>query len=179
MHKVEDRALVTPKLLRRFELESGRPEFWALIQTREGKWLSHGHGLAPDALQQQVAKDIVGCLNKKLHHDGAWVWLYCDPPKPQPNVFHLVDPGVWYDRFVIMWMDRDGDVQFPIQFDRPFPEYVMEGPDGMIEACEAGWKMWKLYMRDILQPTADQMEKSALLSTVGASVLPSAVKVLH
>jgi hypothetical protein len=177
MHKVEDRALVTPKLLRRFELEANGPAFWALMQNREGTFLSHGHGPEPDALQQQVAKDLIGCLNKKLNHDGAWVWVYCDPPKA-PVLAISVDPGVWYDRFVIMWMDRDGDVQFPIEFSRPFPEYIMEGPDPMIEACEAGWSMWKLHMRDILAPTEDQMSKSALLSTVGASVLP-AVRVLH
>jgi hypothetical protein len=163
MHKVEDRAIITPTLLRRFELEARSPYHWALIQTRDGKWLKHGHGQTPDALQQQVAKDMVGVLNKKLHHDGAWVWLYCDPPanENRPTAL-LVDPGVMYDRFVILWMDQDGDVQFPIEFSRPFEEYIMEGPDPMIETCEAGWKSWKHFMRDVLAPKPDQMIKRAL-----------------
>src|SRR5688572_23098744 len=124
MHKVEDRALITPLLLRRFAAEAQSPYYWALIQTKERNFLSHGHGPTPDAMIQQFATDVIGALNRKLHHDGAWVILFCDPTKAEnDNTFQAQpDVGAAYGRFVLLWMDADGDVQCPIMFDRPFYE---------------------------------------------------------
>ena len=41
-----------------------------------------------------------------------------------------------------MWMDRDGDAQFSIEFDRDFTLYHGPGPDPMLEKCEAAWQNW-------------------------------------
>jgi hypothetical protein len=168
MHKVEDGAIITPTLLRRFELEATSPFYWALIQTKDRNLLSHGHGPTPDAMIQRFATDVLNALNRKLHHDGAWVIVFCDPSQAEnDNTFAgKADLGAAYGRFVLLWMDADGDVQFPIMMDRPFHEYVAEGLHSLMECAEAGWKSWKHFMRDVLAPKPEQMIKRALGETV-------------
>ena len=157
MHKVPDHALITPTLLRRLEDEAGG-RYWALLQNSESKLIEHATGPAIVADQKMFAADMIPALNKHLHHDGAWLIVFCDPA---PGTFVPI-AGTNYGRFVIMWMDKDGDVQFPIEFDRDFTFYLIEGPDLMLEKCEAAWQNWKWAMKAIIQPKEGQTFKRAL-----------------
>lgn len=172
MHKVEEKALVTPALLRRFQMEGRGLPFWGLIQTSEGKFLEHATGPDPIGLQRQVACDIVGALNKHLDHDGCWLWLYADPGQALPV---SIEPGTEYGRFVIMWMDQDGDIQFPIEFDRPFIEYCAEGPDPMMEKCEGAWNTWRWAMKEVPDAKDSQTFKRALSEGASASTMRAAL----
>lgn len=157
MHKVPDRALITPTLLRRLEDEAGGL-YWALLQNSESKLIEHSTGPAIISDQKMLAVDLVPALNKHLHHDGAWLIVFCDPA---PGAFVPVS-GSNYGRFVIMWMDRDGDAQFSIEFDRDFTLYLVEGPDPMLEKCEAAWQNWNWAMKTVIQPREGQTFKRAL-----------------
>lgn len=175
MHKVPDHALITAELIARCGQEAsqssktiladGKPRkialpglFSAVLETSEGKPMQFGSGPQLCAEQAMYAIAMVQGLNKHLHHDGCWMFCFCNPD-PAPVV--LVT-GVEYGRFVILWMDADGDVQFGIECDSPFDEYLIEGPDPRIEKAEKAWRQWKHFMREVLDPQPDELYKKAL-----------------
>jgi hypothetical protein len=180
MHKVPDHALVTEELIARLGAEASQqtiselvPDehgvkqlrkralpgpFCAVLETGSGQPQQFGSGPQLCAEQGMLAIDMVKALNRELHHDGCWLFCFCNP-SPQPIV--LVT-GVEYGRFVILWMDQDGDVQFSYECDRPFELYLIEGPLPLMEKCEKAWQQWHLYMRQVLDPQPDELYKKAL-----------------
>jgi hypothetical protein len=168
MHKVSDRALMTPLLLKRFGAEAlltaNDPRYWACLISSEGNFIEHQSGAEPMPEQRMFAADMVTALNKHLHHDGAWLIEFTDPVS-----LGSVRTDAMYQRFVIMWMDADGDVQFPIEDERPFNEVLIDGPDAMIEKCEAAWSAWK-WQSKVLDLKPNQTRKAALLSTVSGAI---------
>lgn len=167
MHKVTDRALITPLLLRRFEAEArlgnDDPRFWACLITDEGVLVEHQTGQNPIPEQKMFGADMVTVLNRHLHHDGAWLIEFTDPTSMGPINTAL------YQKFIIFWMDKDGDVQFPIEDDRAFHEVLANGPDAMIEKCEGAWQTWS-WQSKVLDLKEHQTTKKALLSTVSRTV---------
>lgn len=133
--------------------------FRAVIEAEGGQRLEFGTGPALMMEQRMLAEDLVTALNKHLHHDGCWMFSFCDPA-PKSKI--QIGSGREYGRFVILWMDRDGDIQFPIECSRPFHVYLTEGPNALIEKCEKAYQQWFLYMRTILDPQPDELYKRAL-----------------
>lgn len=114
--------------------------FRCVIQAEGGHVLEFGTGPALMAVQRMVSEDMVVALNRHLHHDGCWLFNFAAPEDAHPVA--VVD-GRLYRRFAILWMDKDGDIQFAIDCERPFEKTCEEGPDALIEKCEMAHKFWR------------------------------------
>lgn len=135
--------------------DNGQPGgIWFVLRRNSGAMQSvKGMNLlmAPHPAQQMWAMDMAKALNRHLHHDGFWVVGFTNPP---PNAFMLggivLDDEPIYERWFILWVDKDGDPQFTIENDDDFNETLMVHPDSQIEQCETAWQKWKQHMRDTL-----------------------------
>lgn len=88
-------------------VESPGLDFWIGTYTADGRWIycsSSADGYQPQAYRQQYARDVVRHLNRVIANGGAWL-------------------GGWVRggrEFYLLWKDADGDIQIPIECDKPF-----------------------------------------------------------
>lgn len=110
-HKVPDEWLLS-RLVPWFFAETMSTRIWVCYQSETGKWgrwmLNPDLG-PPTRDRQYYAERAVAYLNANYNFDGAWVaaWL-----------------GDEWRTFYLLWKDRDGDIQIPIE-------------------CELGWRVIK------------------------------------
>lgn len=172
MTKLADDILITPALLRRFhaeaELEGGDGRYYAIVRCQDGKILAHHPG-APLLMPEQAlwAGDVITLLNRELHHDGAWVVVFTHPIPPQlDHVLH--DPRHWeYGRYVLLWLDRDGDVQIPYEWVKgesellDWADVMLAGIECVGHKCEGAWQTWHMLMRQVIDPQEGETYKRA------------------
>jgi hypothetical protein len=164
MARIDDDTLITPTLLRRFAAEStmegGNGQHHAFIERSNGVLLDHNPG-SPECLGEQLmfAADVLRKLNRELHHDGAWVMVYTHPAEPAEGSVIFVNGGNReYRRFVLLWLDQDGDVQIPIDWVKgeselaDFPDCLIAGIEYWMQLCENAWDLWHTHMRQVLEP---------------------------
>lgn len=151
MHKLDDRTLITPLLLRRFraegEFEGANGLYAAYIQKSDGNFLRCNYICKGGMLEQMFAEDMLNVLNRNIAHDGAWVVVYTHfaPPRPPEaeGVFH---------RVAFLWMDKDGDVKFTVERDQPLHQLIAEVTlDDLVNQCEAAWglRRWSDQVLDV------------------------------
>lgn len=164
--------VVTPLLLRRFLLEahvedasgeSIEPRFegdvppapyYAIVKRDDGDlavW--HPYGPALDDMQMLFSHDVLRRLNKDLHHDGAWVivWTNPAPPPPMDSLGVLVNPRARdYRRYALIWMDKDADPQFTIEWHegitsdfKTFEDVLIAGAVSLMHRAESAWGLWE------------------------------------
>ena len=99
------------------------------------------NGPQPADEQRMFGMDMIGALNRSLHRDGAWVIVFTDPVREGA----IIDLSAkWlYTRWVILWLDTDGDVQFPVENEDLLENVLAVGPDHWIEQCEIAWNLWE------------------------------------
>jgi hypothetical protein len=156
---------VSPTLLRRFELEGqyeeGDGRHYACILRENNDLIAH-HPYSPsiEAHQMLWARDMLVRLNKELHHDGAWVACFTHPSRlTEPEV--MADGGHReYRRVCLLWLDKDGDVQFTwdwladhIADVRDFATLMLHGPHWVMQQLEEAHRLWS-----IAQETLDLQE---------------------
>lgn len=168
MHHLDDTIMITPALIRRFHdeahMDQGPGAFVAFMQRSNGQFLVNApsDNFTIDPNQTIFAQDVLTALNRQLHHGGAWVIVFTHP-LPMRSAIEVTE----YGRFVLMWMDMDGDVQFPFEWEhgageeRDFADVLMSGKDSWLNRCETAWQTWQLHMRQILAPKPDQLVKAA------------------
>lgn len=143
MHKLDDNTLITPLLLRRFraeaEFDGADGRYVAFMQKSDGGFLGHSYMCRAGMLERLFAEDMLVALNKHITHDGAWVIIFTHYEQPKPPMAE----GVFH-RFVLLWMDKDGDVKFPLECPTPLHK-VMETAtiDNWIDQCEGAWILWR------------------------------------
>lgn len=161
MHKLDENRLVTPALLKRFhaeaECEGGDGRFAAFIQRSNGEIISHDNGPRADPRCLVFTMEILGALNRHLHHDGAWVIVFTHWKAP---VIPMQD-GV-HQRFVLLWMDGDGDVQFPLEWVGGIDRAVEFGGYNWSQHAASAWHLWHHVMRVVLDPQEGETYKRAL-----------------
>jgi hypothetical protein len=160
MTTLDDRTLINPDLLRRFELEGqfegadGR--YYALIRRQDGNLLAH-HPTGPQVDPQQMlwGGRVLGLLNRELHHDGAWVLVFTHPKPPEWSR-PIDDPKHWlYDRYCLLWIDEDGDVQFTVEWSKgdgelyDFTDVIFAGIESTVAKCDGAWQTWHTMMRQV------------------------------
>jgi len=175
MPMLDDDRLITKALLRRFaaegEILKGDGRHYAFIRRDNGEITTH-NPYSPEIIGEQTmfAVDVLNKLNRELHHNGAWVIVFTDP-KPadmQNGLAVLARSGeAEYSRYVILWLDEDGDVQIPIEWvenecePRDFAGVLATGLENIIGLCEGGWELWNLHMRKVLEPGQGELYKRA------------------
>jgi hypothetical protein len=164
--------VLTPTLLRRFELEAefegGDGRHYALIQRNDGSLLSH-HPASPavEPFQAIWAANVLRLLNRELHHDGAWCVVFTHPKPPKlENIFQDAKHAQ-YARYVLLWLDRDGDVHIPFEWMegtcelRTFSDIMIAGVVSTAQKCELAWEIWHDTMIKTLEPREGQTFKRA------------------
>lgn len=165
--------LLSPLLLRRFELEAlaedGNGQYYACILRQDGDLVVH-HPLGPplDVVQLMWARDLLALLNRELHHDGAWVIVFTHPQPPSIEQVAAATAHRSYARYALIWLDADGDPQFTQEWQqnitsdlRDFACVVEQGLEAVAAKAEACWRLWHLCMREVIDPTPDQLFKRA------------------
>jgi hypothetical protein len=164
MHRLESKTLVTVALLRRFEAEAADygGVYLAYIEKRDGTFLDHASPGAPAMShdQQMMALDILHRLNADLAHDGAWVCMAIGP-KPAGILMPLANPAVDYAILMYLWMDAEGDVRFPVEFEDTVANMARKGILYWLEQAENAWRTWKGLMIDVLDPKPNQQHARA------------------
>jgi hypothetical protein len=169
---IADDDLLTPALLRRFEaeayLEGGNGQHYAFVRLSDGRLLAHHPG-SPQIIAEQTmwADDVLHKLNRELHHDGAWVVVFTAPGAAADGCAIFAQPGyIEYARYCLMWVDKDGDVQFSIEWVRnesdllDFTDVLMAGIESTMAKCEAAWETWVM-QRKVMDPQQGQTFKRA------------------
>ena len=85
-------------------------DWWLTSFTGDGKQVcaSSRPNFIPCAEKQERAKSICRYINKHANNGGAWLAGYLSKDLPQ--------------EFYLLWKDRDGDIQIPIEFPQSFEE---------------------------------------------------------
>lgn len=173
MHRIMDDILINTVVLKRFEaeaeLEEGDGRFYALIHRRDGRFLAHNPiGPELDGSQSMFAQDLLRRLNRELHHDGAWAIVFTHPrPDDLPGHALLASVPWQYARFAIIFIDRDGDPAFTLEWvqgdgdEFDFADVMLSGIESWCDRCETAWQSWRHLMHDVLDPAEGQTFRRA------------------
>lgn len=167
-HHLTDDILITPTLIRRFELEAieeGGEEgrYFAIIQRDGGDFVSHNPvswNIVPEQLV--FARDMLTLLNRECGHAGAWVIVFT-----HPEVDQLAKVHAEYQRFAFIWLDSDGDPAFTLDWlngeseELDFADVLLSGSEAWADKLETAWQQWKMLMRDVIDPAEGQTFKRA------------------
>lgn len=169
-HKLPDETLITPALIRRFEaeaeLEDGNGQYFAIMQKGDGSYLEH-NPYSPEAelLHTGWVRDALALLNRELHHDGAWVACFT-----HPGPRDILQRYTAYNRCCWIWLDRDGDPQFTLDWVKDghwqtcdFEDVVIAGTVSQGHRCEMAWISYAAMMRsDMLDAKPEHQYRRAL-----------------
>ena len=98
-HSLRDEWLMA-RLSAWFNVDVESPKVWIAVLHEGGKWFYWSKsGGQPPVDKRDYARRVVSFLNKECHHDGAWLGGWTDEG---------------FKRFYLLFKDRDGDIQFPI-----------------------------------------------------------------
>lgn len=104
-----------------------------------GKQRSRWKVRAPSIDQTVYALDFLDRATRELHFEGSWVVGWTE--------FSLQTAA--YSRFFVMFLDRDGDTCFQIDFDQD-PWFVMVAAvDDYLEQCADAHRMWRAHLTDV------------------------------
>lgn len=155
-HKLDDDHLITTKTLRQLAAEGLMEEadgaHIAYFQRSNGEFVRYvppkevyPHNPPCLSEQERFLTGLVSFLNRELSHDGAYIVCLTIPVF---EAFGMVQAE--YKRFTIMWMDKDGDIQFSqdwiqgeVEESLDLNELINNGfePWGeMMMQCHATWR---------------------------------------
>ncbi len=168
-HKLDDDTLMTADLLRAFigyaEEDGGNGQHYAVIQRDNGGFVDHNPGSPElEVMQTQFARDIVDSANREIAHDGAWLIVFT-----HPGVLpHLLATQSEYARFNVVWMDKDGDIQFRLEWsigesedELTFSDVLLSGKESWLERLEMAYQQWHLLNVQVLAAKESQTFKKA------------------
>ena len=169
----DENLIVTPTLLRRFQLEAefegGDGRYYGIVLRIDGGLLVHHPG-SPGLCAEQLmwAGDVLKFLNRELHHDGAWVVVFTQPkPVSIDNVLLADNLHADYGRYVLLWMDEDGDVQIPIEWEegtgelRDFADVLLAGLENIGKVAEHAWQAWnEIVVRQLDRRTSETYKRA-------------------
>jgi hypothetical protein len=119
-------------------------DYWVVRQRANGQLIERSVGYKADIAETMIAKFIIVLLNREIRHDGAWIVAWTNAGR----------------RFVMIWMDKDGDVQFTVEAG-DVAELADADPLHWVDQCEEAWRLWNNSMRNVLAPNDNQIFKRA------------------
>lgn len=101
--------------------------WWLCALTCDGvyRYASHNNMHQPPEDMQQYARNVCRYINKVANHGGAWF-------------------TAWFDdrRFYLLWKDRDGDIQIPIECDLGWESIKDWKAEDWAEQAEQAHAQW-------------------------------------
>ena len=113
--------------------ESPGLAYWVGTYTSDGKWIwcsSRESRWTPAQFRVEFAMKVCKHLNRMIPHGGAWLTGWVQGGR----VFYM------------LWKDRDGDIQIPIECDKPFValrNWAVEDFERLAGTAWATWLEWK------------------------------------
>ncbi len=157
LHNLDDKLLSTQLLLERIEIESCSGPFKFMVPLSNGRIEIAGPGKDPVWTHRLFGSKIVEYLNHEINYDGAWILIWI---KPENNSSIILPDGVSYTEIRILWIDKDGDVQFTVEIDDDLSEMVKLGYHYWVEQCEDAHGHWR-HQRKVLDLVDGQSFKHA------------------
>lgn len=114
----------------------------------DGRTTEVSRGLCrPMEVQRIAAMELCVFLNRELAHDGRWSVGWTgnrnDITPGGLMVFNI--PSV----MVLVWLDRDDDVQFQVSIDERLDVFLACGPEHWCEQAEQAWAEWRCHIGDV------------------------------
>lgn len=94
----------------------------------------------PHEMQMAFASTLREELQKNWHHDGFWLVGFTHPPSTFESI--KVDGDNCWNRFLIIWADKDGDIKFPFETEEQFVEILKNGLEYYVNTAEKCWQAW-------------------------------------
>lgn len=149
--------------------DGGSGAYLAVIHTADNQLMHHSQvGLQMGEDEMIFTSKLLPMLNKELHHDGAW---HCVFTHYRPEVIRegLKSPEIrmQFTRLALIWMDKDGDVQFPLDWVSgesemlDFAEVLAAGIEAWGDLAENAWQQWRKFMVEVVDAKAGQTIKAA------------------
>lgn len=114
--------------------EAGGSKWWLCALTCEGdyRYASHDNQHKPPLDHVEYARNVNRFVNRVANHGGAWV-------------------SGWFDdvRFYMLWKDKDGDLQIPIECDLGWERIKEWKPEDWAEQAEQAHALWKAHWDDL------------------------------
>lgn len=113
----------------------------------------------PDDARRGFLQSLCWNLNRNLRHDGAWICAWT-----HPGLAVVQGDGTMSrqpTRFVLLWVDKDGDPQFTVENEEPFWRAGQASLDHWLEEAETGWTTWFHHMRTVPGVTSHETYKKA------------------
>lgn len=184
---MEDKLLITKATQKRLNLEAeadgdmpapNPPLWYAVMETEAGiqhveshhVWNHHAMVVdRPRPLENQIvwAECLVRLLNKHVGFDGSWLVEFTH--YPDLGTCLSVDPDLNWRRIVLIWMDKDGDVQFSSEITDPFVHVISTQPEHWIEQMTEAYENWK----DIMKKSFEKQKKAFTYNEAQGEVAPS------
>ncbi len=122
--------------------------------------------VAPHPIQVQFAKNLLSILMKELHFNGLWIVGWTHPPTAYAA---LTDMDNAWQRLIIIWLDKDGDPQYTIDYDKPVVDIIADGLQRHVEKIEDAHQQWReIYsnerMKEDMLLTDEQQKRVTLES---------------
>ncbi len=145
--------LILQRLAQEAEFEcrygkADKPHYWFAVPEADTKvdlielknYVETFTDIDPHPHQKGMARELMVMLNSNIDHDGLWIVGWTHPPPAWETI--KVDGDNCWGRMLMIWLDEDGDIQFPFETDSPLFEIVEAGLDHYVEMCEKSWQAW-------------------------------------
>lgn len=128
-------------------LEANGDTFWICTNLADGRFIhASDNGFQqpymPPQKKVHYAQKIVAFLNKQASFGGAWLagWLFRDR------------------RFYLLWKDEDGDLQIPVECDKPWVAIRNWNVEDWERQAVTAYEAWCQVMEDIDVPKDAQVK---------------------
>ena len=128
--------------------ESPDEDWWIGTYTADGRWISASSDhdtYLPRDFRADYAKNVVKHLNRQYSAGGAWL-------------------GGWIRggrTFYLLWKDKDGDIQVPIESDKPFITLAKWSVYDWERHAVAALGVWSEWTRDLELGAKQQVNVAA------------------
>lgn len=119
----------------------------------------------PHEMQIAFAEAIRATLQKEYGHDGFWMVGFTHPPASWESI--RTDGDNCWNRFLMIWADKDGDIKFPFETEDRFVEMLENGDLYYVGVAERCWQAYdeaygKKALKEDFGISPEQMTKPTL-----------------
>lgn len=127
--------------------ESPELAFWVGCYTPEGRWIycsSDSDLWAPKQFRQAYAMAVCRHINKHCSNGGAWLVGWIRGGR----------------EFYMLWKDPDGDLQIPIECDKPFTELKKYTLSDWEKHCSSAHLVYSEHKRNLEMTESQQVKRA-------------------